>query len=126
MSNNEFDYNNFINNLDSQAKEYLNNEIKDSSNREYLFCRINELSTIYIKSLISINKADTERIKFLTQLFYEFLYHTSIDCNKSEIPREHWSEILQNISACIFEETKKLQQLSVSRAVFESAVGAML
>ena len=107
MSNNEFDYNNFINNLDSQAKEYLNNEIKDSSNREYLFCRINELSTIYIKSLISINKADTERIKFLTQLFYEFLYHTSIDCNKSEIPREHWSEILQNISACIFEETKK-------------------
>ena len=25
-----------------------------------------------------------------------------------------------------FEETKKLQQLSVSRAVFESAVGAML
>ena len=41
-------------------------------------------------------------------------------------PRHKISEQKSRQCCIFFEETKKLQQLSVSRAVFESAVGAML
>ena len=123
MANKDFNIDAFIKNFATQAQDLFPDDIGDKTGAfilekfdDYLR-RANESIDIDKK-----NRLSTEDKEFALQVLSEWIFHKTIDLDRSKIPFEFWDSVLQNVAIAVFEVSlqgikKNLEQQSIVSAI---------
>ena len=104
----DFDYENFAQNLATQAQELVPPDFDDNQ-KAYVINTLGNFATLSGKAL-----AEDENLNFnaeqsitITQIIAEWSFHKSVDLIRSGIPQQYWDPVMQKIAYTIFEIAKQ-------------------
>ena len=104
----DFQYEEFAQNLASQAVELVPQEF-DQEQKDYVINTLGNFSMMAGKALAEDPNLnfDANQSTYITQIIAEWSFHKSVDVIRSGIPRQHWDGIMQKIAYTIFEIAKQ-------------------
>ncbi|MBR1754833.1 hypothetical protein IJ732_08370 [bacterium] len=108
MAENEFNYNQFAEDLATQAKELIPPEFQDFQ-RNYVYNTIKNFSIMSAEAIINDAQLNftSDQAMFLTQIIAEWSFHKSIDLIRSGILPDYWDAVMKKIAFTIFEIAKQ-------------------
>jgi len=111
-----FDYQQFAEELSSQASELVSRDLSDFQ-RNYVINTIKNFSTLSGEAIYNDEKANfnADQAMFLTQIIAEWSFHKSVDIIKAGILPDYWDGIMQKIAFTIFEIAKQMISKNVSQ-----------
>lgn len=103
-----FNYQEFAQNLTSQAQELVPAEFSDIE-KQYVVNTLLNFSTLAGEALYNDNESgfNADQAMMITQIIAEWSFHKSVDLIKSQIPSEFWDPVMQKIAFTIFEIAKQ-------------------
>lgn len=108
MATPNFDYENFAQNLASQAQELVPQDFTDEQ-KQYVINTLGNFSLLSGKAIAedpNLNFNEEQAVT-ITQIIAEWAFHKSVDVIRSGIPQQYWDGILQKIAYTIFEIAKQ-------------------
>ena len=108
MAIKDFNYQEFAQNLTSQAHELVPQDFSDFE-KQYVVNTLLNFSTLAGESLYNDTEANfnAEQAMMITQIIAEWSFHKSVDLIRAQIPNEFWDSIMQKIAFVIFDIAKK-------------------
>ena len=108
MAIKDFNYQEFAQNLTSQAHELVPQDFSDFE-KQYVVNTLLNFSTLAGESLYNDTEANfnAEQAMMITQIIAEWAFHKSVDLIRAQIPNEFWDSIMQKIAFVIFDIAKK-------------------
>lgn len=108
MATPNFDYENFAQNLASQAQELVPQDFTNEQ-KQYVINTLGNFSLLSGKAIAedpNLNFNEEQAVT-ITQIIAEWAFHKSVDVIRSGIPQQYWDGILQKIAYTIFEIAKQ-------------------
>lgn len=108
MATQNFDYENFAQNLAAQAQELVPPEFNDVQ-KQYVINTLGNFAMLSGKALAedpNLNFNEDQAIT-ITQIIAEWSFHKSVDVIRSGIPQQYWDGVMQKIAYTIFEIAKQ-------------------
>ncbi len=104
----EFQYEEFANNLASQANDLVPQEFNEEQ-KQYVIQTLGNFSMMAGKALAEDPNLNfnVDQSTYITQIIAEWSFHKSVDVIRSGIPRQYWDSIMQKIAYTIFEIAKQ-------------------
>ena len=108
MAIKDFNYQEFAQNLTSQAHELVPPDFTDFE-KKYVVNTLLNFSTLAGESLYNDTEANfnAEQAMMITQIIAEWSFHKSVDLIRAKIPNEFWDSIMQKIAFVIFDIAKR-------------------
>ncbi len=108
MAIKDFNYQEFAQNLTSQAHELVPQDFSDFE-KKYVVNTLLNFSTLAGESLYNDTEANfnAEQAMMITQIIAEWSFHKSVDLIRAKIPHEFWDSIMQKIAFVIFDIAKR-------------------
>lgn len=108
MAINGFDYQLFVENLSSQAKDIFPTAINDVQ-KQYIINTIKKFMIFYGEIICNDDQANfnAEQRMLIIQIIGEWSFHKTIDIIKAGINLDYYDLILQKINATIFNTAKQ-------------------
>lgn len=108
MATQNFDYENFAQNLAAQAQELVPPEFDDNQ-KQYVINTLGNFSLLSGKAIAedpNLNFDENQAVT-ITQIIAEWSFHKSVDLIRSGIPQQYWDAVMQKIAYTIFEIAKQ-------------------
>ncbi len=102
----DFDFKSFAEKLQEQAENLIPKEFSNE-NKKYLADTLYNFALMSGETLAKEGKLKENEAILLVQVIAEWTFHKTCDLIRSQIPKEHWDNILQHIAFKIFEVGKK-------------------
>ena len=123
MANKDFDIDAFIENFATQVQDFFPDDIGDKT-RAFIVEKFDKFLRLANECIDNNEKntLSTEDKVFVLQALSEWIFHKTIDLDKSRIPFEFWDSILQNVAYAVFEVSlqcigKNYEQQSIVSAI---------
>lgn len=103
-----FNYQEFAQNLTSQAQELVPQDFAPND-KQYVVNTLLNFSTLAGEALYNDTESNftADQAMMITQIIAEWSFHKSVDLVRSGIPQEFWDSIMQKIAFTIFEVAKQ-------------------
>ena len=102
-----FDYKTFAESMKEQAQDLVPQEFSEE-NKQYLADMLYNFTLMSGETLAKEGELKENDAIMLVQIISEWTFHKTCDLVRSQVPKEHWDNILQHIAFKIFEFGKKL------------------
>ena len=108
MAIKDFNYQEFAQNLTSQAHELVPQDFTDIE-KQYVVNTLLNFSTLCGEALYNDPEVNfnAEQAMLITQIIAEWSFHKSVDLIRAKIPQEFWDPIMQKIAFVIFDMAKR-------------------
>ena len=113
----DFDYRAFAENMKEQAENIIPKEFSNE-NKEYLVNMLYNFTLMSGQTLAKEGELKENDAIMLVQIISEWTFHKTCDLVRSQVPKEHWDNILQHIAFKIFEFGKKTMNGNFDQAEF--------
>ena len=103
-----FNYQEFAQNLTSQAQELVPQDFAPND-KQYVVNTLLNFSTLAGEALYNDTESNftADQAMMITQIIAEWSFHKSVDLVRSGIPQEFWDSVMQKIAFTIFEVAKQ-------------------
>lgn len=103
-----FNYQEFAQNLTTQAQELVPQEFSDIE-KQYVVNTLLSFSTLAGEAIYNDTESNfnADQAMMITQIIAEWSFHKSVDLIRSGIPQEFWDPVMQKIAFTIFEIAKQ-------------------
>lgn len=108
MAIQNFNYQEFAQNLTQQAAELVPAEFSDLE-KQYVVNTLLNFSNLAGEALYNDTESNfnADQAMMITQIIAEWAFHKSVDLIRSGIPQEYWDSVMQKIAFTIFEIAKQ-------------------
>ncbi len=108
MAIENFNYQEFAQNLTQQAAELVPAEFSDVE-KQYVVNTLLNFSNLAGEALYNDTESNfnADQAMMITQIIAEWAFHKSVDLIRSGIPQEFWDSVMQKIAFTIFEIAKQ-------------------
>ena len=113
----DFDYKAFAQSMKEQAQEIVPKEFS-KENKQYLADMLYNFTLMSGQTLAKEGELKENDAIMLVQIISEWTFHKTCDLVRSQVPKEHWDNILQHIAFKIFEFGKKTMNGNFDQAEF--------
>lgn len=110
----DFDYKAFAQSMKEQAQEIVPKEFS-KENKQYLADTLYNFTLMSGETLAKEGELKEKDAIMLVQIISEWTFHKTCDLIPSQVPKEHWDNILQHIAFKVFEVGKKAMKENVER-----------
>ena len=111
----DFDYKAFAQSMKEQAQEIVPKEFS-KENKQYLVDTLYNFTLMSGEALAKESELKEDDAIMLVQIIAEWTFHKTCDLIRSQVPKQHWDNILQNIAFEIFSLGKKAMKENVDQA----------
>ena len=112
-----FDYKAFAESMKDQAQDLVPQEFSEE-NKQYLADMLYNFTLMSGETLAKEGELKENDAIMLVQIISEWTFHKTCDLVRSQVPKEHWDNILQHIAFKIFEFGKKTMNGNFDQAEF--------
>lgn len=113
----DFDYKAFAQSMKEQAENIVPKEFS-KENKQYLADMLYNFTLMSGQTLAKEGELKENDAIMLVQIISEWTFHKTCDLVRSQVPKEHWDNILQHIAFKIFEFGKKTMNGNFDQAEF--------
>ena len=113
----DFDYKAFAQSMKEQAENIVPKEFS-KENKQYLADMLYNFTLMSGQTLAKEGELKENDAIMLVQIISEWTFHKTCDLVRSQVPKEHWDNILQYIAFKIFEFGKKTMNGNFDQAEF--------
>ena len=113
----DFDYKAFAQSMKEQAQEIVPKEFS-KENKQYLVDTLYNFTLMSGEALAKEGELKEDDAIMLVQIIAEWTFHKTCDLIRSQVPKEHWDNILQHIAFKVFEVGKKTMNGNLNQAEF--------
>lgn len=110
----DFDYKAFAQSMKEQAQEIVPKEFS-KENKQYLADILYNFTLMSGQTLANEGELKEKDAIILVQVISEWTFHKTCDLIRSQVPKEHWDNILQHIAFKVFEVGKKAMKENVEQ-----------
>lgn len=110
----DFDYKAFAQSMKEQAQEIVPKEFS-KENKQYLADTLYNFTLMSGETLAKEGELKEKDAIILVQVISEWTFHKTCDLIRSQVPKEHWDNILQHIAFKVFEVGKKAMKENVEQ-----------
>lgn len=107
-----FDYKEFVNELTSEADEFLPADLNEFQ-KKYVQDNVIKFALTIGEELDKSSNKSIAQAKFIIQIVAEWIFHKSIDCIKSGIPLECCDTIIKTVNLLVSESAKYLSNKNI-------------
>lgn len=110
----DFDYKAFAQSMKEQAEDIVPKEFS-KENKQYLADILYNFTLMSGQTLAKEGELKENDTIILVQVISEWTFHKTCDLIRSQVPKEHWDNILQHIAFKVFEVGKKAMKENVEQ-----------